>query len=68
MSEKPLMTLQESNALHHVKATGPRLNGIACPQCGKELIDSNPNMVLTTHPPMTRIACLHCEYSGTRTV
>jgi hypothetical protein len=28
----------------------PRPNGIACPECGNELMDTNPMMTLTSHP------------------
>jgi DNA-directed RNA polymerase subunit RPC12/RpoP len=44
----------------------PHVNGIACPKCGKELWDTNPNMILTSSPPQKDIHCLACGYSGYR--
>jgi hypothetical protein len=43
-----------------------RPNGIACPECGEELMDTNPNEMLLTAPPQFRVHCPSCEYSGTR--
>jgi predicted RNA-binding Zn-ribbon protein involved in translation (DUF1610 family) len=44
----------------------PHKNGVACPECGAELIDTCPNMVLTSHPPQKKVACPECGYTGTR--
>jgi hypothetical protein len=33
---------------------------------GKELVDSTPNMVLTTWPAQHRVHCPSCNYTGTR--
>jgi DNA-directed RNA polymerase subunit RPC12/RpoP len=41
-------------------------NGIACPECGGELVDSEPNTTLTSNPPQKRIHCPACSYSGLR--
>lgn len=44
-----------------------RGNGIACPQCGAELYDSRPHVLLTSIPPQRDVACLGgCGYHGTR--
>jgi hypothetical protein len=43
----------------------PRPNGIACPQCGSELLDSSPSITLTSDPPQKRVHC-QCGYAGTR--
>ena len=45
---------------------GPRPNGIACPECGKELFDSNPCMCLTSWPPQYATRCPNCGYLGSR--
>ena len=45
----------------------PTPNGIECPQCKSELYDSNPNIVLTTHPAQKNVHC-SCGYSGYRFV
>lgn len=44
----------------------PRPNGIACPQCGAELLDSDPSACLTSNPPKTYVHCDACEYRGYR--
>jgi hypothetical protein len=44
----------------------PRPNGIACPECGEELLDSNPNMTLTSNPAKKSIHCSKCKYNGYR--
>jgi len=46
----------------------PRPNGIACPECGNELMDSNPMMTLTSHPAKKDVHCPKCEYKGYRIV
>lgn len=42
-----------------------RPNGIACPECGKELYDSNPHEILASSPPQKNVRC-ECGYSGYR--
>lgn len=44
----------------------PRPNGIACPNCSIELVDSNPHMMMMSRPPMLAIHCRACGYKGTR--
>jgi len=44
----------------------PRPNGIACPECGAELLDSNPQIILTSAPPQLDIHCDKCDYIGYR--
>jgi hypothetical protein len=44
----------------------PHPNGIACPKCGKELLDSNPSFCLTSWPPQYSTHCPACGYTGTR--
>lgn len=46
--------------------SAPIPNGIACPECGKELVDSTPDMVLTSWPAQHRVHCPSCNYTGTR--
>ena len=41
-------------------------NGIACPGCGTELIDSEPGMFLTSDPPQKHTKCPKCSYVGLR--
>ena len=42
-------------------------NGIACPECGKELFDSTPSCVLCCNPPRVGVACA-CGFHGSRLV
>lgn len=42
------------------------LNGIECPKCGCELMDTNPNIVLSTIPPKKHIHCSNCDYKEYR--
>lgn len=41
-------------------------NGIACPNCGAELFDSNIFSALLSHPPQYHTHCESCDYQGTR--
>lgn len=64
-----LRTLDDHNrsALDAARlTTAPRPNGIACPQCGLELCDSNPSVMLTSWPPQYSTHCPACGYTGTR--
>jgi DNA-directed RNA polymerase subunit RPC12/RpoP len=45
---------------------GIKLNGIACPECGAELYDSNPGMFLLSNPPQLDVHCEECGYQGYR--
>lgn len=40
--------------------------GIACPECGSELIDSNPHSILVSWPPKKTVHCSKCGYKGDR--
>lgn len=65
-----LISLREHNARRqqpvYFPSSEPVPNGIACPECGKELVDSTPGVALLTHPIQYRIHCPSCGYSGTR--
>ena len=67
---KKLKTLGEHNAeywSYHraMYENRPQRNGIACPECGKELWDTNPMVTLTSMPPQKNIHC-DCGYKGYR--
>lgn len=69
---KELKGLDESNAeywsYHAALYTNrPQKNGIACPECGEELWDSNPMVTLTSHPAQKNTHC-DCGWSGYRIV
>jgi hypothetical protein len=69
--EKNLKSLDEYNGERvqyhfNLMSEQPRLNGIACPKCGEELVDTNPMVTLTSYPPQKNVNCLKCEYIGYR--
>lgn len=41
-------------------------NGIACPECGEELIDSSPDITLCSNPPQKNVLCQSCGFNGYR--
>jgi hypothetical protein len=62
-----LVSFEDHNPKHKLPLTVPRLNGIACPQCGEGLIDSDSqNVAIMTNPPQYRIHCPSCTFKGTR--
>lgn len=67
MSE--LKDLEEYNIerakLYHVDYS-PKRNGIACPNCGKELYDTEPYSLLMSNPPRYSIICQSCNFKGSR--
>ena len=66
-----LISLTEANDRERRRwshGKGPLLNGIACPVCGKELMDVTSHVFLTSAPPQLRTKCSECNYTGLRTV
>ena len=49
-------------------ANKPHPNGIACPQCGKELWDTQPMVTLTSYPAQKNVHCANedCTWTGYR--
>ena len=41
--------------------------GIACPQCGDELVESDPGKLLLSDPPRKSIHCRVCKFNGSIT-
>jgi len=37
-------------------------SGFACPICTSELIYTNPNLMLTSHPPKREVRCSNCKH------
>lgn len=66
----PLISLSEWDSMrskiYQRASPGPVLNGIACPECGKELVDSQPNAELTSYPPQKNVKCPSCGWKGYR--
>lgn len=66
--EKILKSLEDFNSDQGKRYTQEvsTKNGIACPKCGSELIDTNPSTVLASCPPQKNISCEDCDYTGYR--
>ncbi len=61
-----LISLEEHNSIINISSHKLKLNGIACPNCGKELFDSQPDIILMTNPPKKHIECGNCGFEGYR--
>ena len=67
-----MKTLDEHNAEQHAtwnaiaKMKEPHPNGIACPDCGEEMWDSDPMVTLDSYPPQKNVHCPKCGYRGYR--
>ena len=61
-----LQSLQEFNQIRIIDYTvpHPRKNGIACPNCDKELSDSDAH-IIASYPPKRNIHC-ECGFRGLR--
>lgn len=46
----------------------PRLNALACPECGAELVDKDPTTMRPSNPPRFDVNCSadECHWSGVR--
>lgn len=60
------LAVHERRVFASLNALGPKANGIACPGCGAELMDTSPWRVLQTNPPSLNIHCDSCNFLGTR--
>lgn len=70
---KKLVSLKEHNEMRRIAhrrrrmiMNQPQLNGIACPNCGEEMMDSNPSVTLSSYPPQKNIHCPKCNYKDFR--
>lgn len=66
-----LKTLEEHNAAIYksykrYSSDTPQPNGIECPRCKKELLDSDPSSQLLSNPPQKATQCSECDYRGYR--
>ncbi len=67
--KKTLKSLVEHNkkiSKYYYPGNTPETNGISCPDCGEELLDSRPNNILMSHPPQKNTHCNNCDYTGYR--
>ncbi len=37
---------------------------VPCPNCGGKLVNSQPDIILLSHPPKIHVHCENCGYSG----
>ncbi len=70
MTQQKLKTLDEHNSEAwytqvNMFSNQPKPNGIACPKCGSELMDTNPMVTLTSYPAQKNVHC-DCGYKGYR--
>jgi ribosomal protein S27E len=66
---KNLKSLEQHNALKaamYFQQTDTVPNGIECPGCAKELVDTDPGKALLSSPPKTPIGCPVCGFRGYR--
>ena len=70
---KQLKSLDEHNSMsstfhRSMMPQKPIPNGIACPKCGEEMLDTEPNVILTSIPPKKSVGCSSkkCDYTGYR--
>ena len=65
---KKLITLEEHNLsiIGRIKKEEPIVegNGLACPNCRQELIDSKEPVIMTTIPAKKAVFCRNCSYKG----
>ena len=68
--KKPLKSLEQHDSdrlkSFNWNSSKPQKNGIACPECGEELYDSDPMVTLTSFPAKKNVHCENCNYSGYR--
>ena len=65
LNNKPkLKSLIEHNdsKLTNVFGVNSTNSGFACPICTSELIYTNPNLMLTSHPPKREVRCSNCKH------
>ena len=62
--EPKLKSLKQHNdyKLTNVFGVNSTNSGFACPICTSELIYTNPNLMLTSHPPKREVRCSNCKH------
>ena len=62
--EPKLKSLKQHNdsKLTNVFGVNSKNSGFACPICTSELIYTNPDMMLTSHPPKREVRCSNCKH------
>jgi len=58
---------RERGEIHNeANSKKPVKNGIACPNCGDELLDSSPMNLLLSNPPKKDVHCDSCGFKNYR--
>lgn len=57
---------ERSKEYDKLNGRSPVRNGIACPKCHRELVDSAPDKLLMSDPPKKNVSCPICGYVGYR--
>lgn len=65
-SLKSLADFNAERRAAYERTMEPHLNGIACPDCGAELVDVEPSVQLMSLPPQMTVHCPGCGWRGTR--
>jgi hypothetical protein len=63
-----MKTIEEHNNERWESYKHPRVisgNDIACPKCGSEMVDTDPDWVLTSFPPQKHVHCAWCGHKCT---
>lgn len=63
---KPLAEWNEQRQVNYQNKYDSIPNGLACPWCGKELMDTCPAITLASYPPKKDVHCSNCTYKGYR--
>jgi len=63
-NDSELKSLKQHNdsKLTNVFGVNSKNSGFACPICTSELIYTNPDMMLTSHPPKREVRCSNCKH------
>jgi DNA-directed RNA polymerase subunit RPC12/RpoP len=63
---KNLISLKEHNSRNLFEYNNVKKgNGVECPNCGEELVDSD-NYILTSNPPQRNVHCPKCNFKSYR--
>lgn len=58
-----LISLEEHDHKARIRYHEPKRTGIACPECGEELVLSGSTVLLTC-PPQYPVKCSVCDWTG----
>ena len=60
---KELIPIKDWNEGFSGNSQTPQPTGLECPKCGGEMIDIEPNVLLTSYPAKKKIVCGDCKYT-----